>query len=229
MKLKLVQEEVQPSPLALILLGPPGSGKGTQARRISKRLGIPQISTGDILRVAIKAKSLLGLAAHSKMEAGELISDDIVCELVENKIQSPDCNKGFILDGFPRTLSQAVRIDEMFKNKPNYCIHVMILKVDRGTLLKRITGRRTCSACGEIYNIYFNPAQHDGVCDHDGKPLEKRNDDTLEASKNRQRAYEDLTYPLIEHYRNQDLLHEVDGNQDSLQLTEQLFRFVEIT
>ena len=225
----MAQEEQQLLVLALILLGPPGSGKGTQARRMSKRLGIPQISTGDILRDAIKVRSPLGLAARSKMETGQLISDDIVCELVENKIQSPDCNKGFILDGFPRTLPQAVRIDRVLKNKPNYCIHVMILKVDRGTLLKRITGRRTCSVCGEIYNIYFNPAQHEGICDHDGKQLEQRNDDTLEASKNRQRAYQDLTYPLIEHYRNQDLLHEVDGSQDSLQLTEQLCGFVEIT
>ncbi len=225
----MAQEEIQPSLLALILLGPPGSGKGAQARRMAKRLAIPQISTGDILRDAIKAQSPLGLAARSKMEAGELISDDIVCELVEDKIQSPDCNKGFILDGFPRTLPQAVRIDKVLKNKPNYCIHVIILKVDRGTLLKRITGRRTCPVCGEIYNIYFNPAQQEGVCDNDGKALEQRNDDTLEASKKRQHAYQNLTYPLVEHYRNQDLLHEVDGNQDSLQLTEQLCGFVKIT
>lgn len=196
---------------------------------MSKRLGIPQISTGDILRDAIKVQSPLGLAARSKMESGELISDDIVCELVESKIQSPACNKGFILDGFPRTLPQAVRIDRFFKNKPNYSIHVMILKVDRGTLLKRITGRRTCSDCGEIYNINFNPPQNEGVCDHDGKVLEQRNDDTLEASKKRQVAYQNLTYPLIEHYHNQSLLHEVDGSQDSLQLTEQLCKFVEIT
>lgn len=210
----------------MIFLGPPGSGKGTQARRMAKRLSVPQISTGDILRDAIKKQTPLGLAAQPQMEAGELVSDDIVCGLVEERIQAPDCAQGFILDGFPRTLTQARRIDEVLQVNARACIHVMNLRVNEDTLVKRMTGRRTCSVCGEIYNIYFNPPRRNEICDRDGGELHQRSDDTLEASRKRQRAYREMTHPLIEHYRGQKLLHDIDGNQDSIQVTEHLYDIV---
>lgn len=210
----------------MIFLGPPGSGKGTQARRMAERLSVPQISTGDILRDAIKKQIPLGRAAQPQMEAGELVSDDIVCGLVEERIQARDCAQGFILDGFPRTLAQARRIDEMLRDGASACIHVMNLRVNEDILVKRMTGRRTCSACGEIYNIYFNPPRRDGICDRDGGELQQRSDDTLEASRKRQRAYREMTQPLIEHYRGQKLLHDIDGNQDSIQVTENLYGIV---
>ena len=212
----------------MIFLGPPGSGKGTQARRMAERLSVPQISTGDILRETIKNRKQtpLGLAVQPQMEAGELVSDDIVCGLVEERIQAPDCSQGFILDGFPRTLAQARRIDEVLQAGNSACIHVMNLQVNADILVKRLTGRRTCSTCGEIYNIYCNPPRRDGICDRDGGELQQRSDDTVEASRNRQRAYRELTYPLIEHYRGQKLLHNIDANQDSIQVTENLYGIV---
>ena len=222
------REEYQAGRLAVIFLGPPGSGKGTQARRMAERLSVPQISTGDILRETIKNRKQtpLGLGVQPQMEAGELVSDDIVCGLVEERIQAPDCSQGFILDGFPRTLAQARRIDKVLQAGNSACIHVMNLQVNEDILVKRLTGRRTCSTCGEIYNIYFNPPRRDGICDRDGGELQQRSDDTVEASRKRQRAYRELTYPLIEHYRGQKLLHNIDANQDSIQVTENLYGIV---
>ena len=210
----------------MIFLGPPGSGKGTQARRMAERLSVPQISTGDILRDAIQKQTPLGLAAQPQIEAGELVSDDLVCGLVEERIQAPDCARGFILDGFPRTLAQARRIDEVLRVGNNTRIHVMNLRVTEDVLVKRMTGRRTCSACGEIYNIYFNPPRRDGICDRDGGELHQRSDDTVEAFKKRRRAYRELTQPLIDHYRRPKLLHDIDGNQDSIRVTEKLHGIV---
>ena len=210
----------------MIFLGPPGSGKGTQARRMAERLSVPQISTGDILRDAIRKQTPLGRAAQAQVEAGELVSDDIVCGLVEERIQATDCAGGFILDGFPRTLAQARRIDEVVRVGNSARIHVMNLRVNEDVLVKRITGRRTCSACGEIYNIYFNPPRRNGICDRDGGELHQRSDDTVEAYQKRQRAYREQTQPLINHYRGQKVLHDIDGNQDSMRVTEKLHGIV---
>ena len=157
--------------LALIFLGAPGAGKGTQAREVSKRLSIPQISTGDMLREAVRNQTSLGLAAKAKMDAGELVPDEVVCGIVEERIAQPDCQRGFILDGFPRTIAQAEFVEQMLQAKGKGNPLVFNIDVNQDLLLKRLTGRRTCSVCGNIYNVYFNPPKTEGVCDKDGAKL----------------------------------------------------------
>jgi adenylate kinase len=198
---------------ALIFLGAPGAGKGTQAREVSKYFSIPQISTGDMLREAVRNRTPLGLAAKAKMDAGGLVPDEVVCGLVEQRIGQPDCQKGFILDGFPRTLAQAEFVDRMLQTKRRGNPLVLDIKVDRDLLLKRLTGRRTCSLCGELYNVYLNPPHVDSVCDKDGGKLLQRADDNEETVRQRLLAYEKQTSPLIDYYRSKGVLQEVDGNR----------------
>ncbi len=198
---------------ALIFLGAPGAGKGTQAREVSKHFSIPQISTGDMLREAVQNGTPLGLAAKAKMEAGELVPDEVVCGIVEQRIDQPDCQGGFILDGFPRTLAQVEFVDRMLQAKGRGNPLVLDIQVDRDLLLKRLTGRRTCSLCGEIYNVYLNPPRIEGVCDKDGGKLLHRADDSEETIRQRLLAYEKQTSPLIDYYRRKGVLHEVDGNR----------------
>ena len=147
---------------ALIFLGAPGAGKGTQAREVARHFAIPQVSTGDILREAVKKQTPLGLAAKAKMEAGGLVPDEVVCGIVEERIGEPDCQKGFILDGFPRTIAQAQFVERMLQAKGRGRPQVLDIEVDEDLLLKRLTGRRTCSVCGEIYNVHFNPPKRKG-------------------------------------------------------------------
>jgi adenylate kinase len=199
---------------ALIFLGAPGAGKGTQAREVSKHLGIPQISTGDILRGAVKRQTALGMAAKAKMEAGELVPDDVVCGIVEERISQPDCQNGFILDGFPRTIVQAEFVERMLEAKGKGRPQVLDIEVSEDLLLKRLTGRLTCSVCGEIYNIYFNPPKVEGVCDKDGGKLLHRADDNEATIRQRLEAYHKSTSPLIEYYRSQGVLLAVDGNKE---------------
>jgi adenylate kinase len=198
---------------ALIFLGAPGAGKGTQAREVSKALGFPQISTGDILREAAKKQTPLGLAAKAKMEAGDLVPDEVVCGIVEERIDEPDCRPGFILDGFPRTISQAQSVDRMLQARGRGDPLVFDIRVDHELLMKRLTGRRTCSVCGEIYNVYWNPPKLEGVCDKDGGKLLQRADDHEETIRQRLVAYERQTSPLIDFYRARNLLYDVDGNR----------------
>ena len=197
----------------IVLLGAPGAGKGTQAREVSKHFSIPQISTGDMLREAVQKGTPLGLAAKAKMEAGELVPDEVVCGIVEQRVDQPDCQGGFILDGFPRTLAQAEFVDRMLQAKGRGNPLVLDIQVDWDLLLKRLTGRRTCSLCGEIYNVYLNPPRVEGVCDKDGGKLLQRADDSEETIRQRLLAYEKQTSPLIEYYRRKGVLHEVDGNR----------------
>jgi len=199
---------------ALILLGAPGAGKGTQARAIASALGIPQISTGDILREAVAQRTPLGVAAQAKMEAGELVPDEVVCGIVGERINQPDCARGFVLDGFPRTLGQARCVDGLLEAKGWGKPLVLNLAVADELLVKRLTGRRSCATCGEIYNIYFRAPQRDGVCDRDGGKLIQRADDNEVTVRQRLLAYENQTRPLIDHYREQGALQEVDGNMD---------------
>ncbi|MBI4166403.1 MAG: adenylate kinase [Acidobacteria bacterium] len=211
---------------ALIFLGAPGAGKGTQAREVSKEFGIPQISTGDILREAVKKGTPLGLAAKVKMEAGQLVPDEIVCGVVEERIGEPDCMSGFILDGFPRTIPQAQFVDRALENKGRGKPLVINIAVEQDVLLKRLTGRRTCSACGEIYNIYFNPPKAEAVCDKDGAKLLQRADDNEETIRQRLVAYDSQTRPLIDYYRQKNLLHDVEGNRDPEPIARDLIRFL---
>jgi len=211
---------------ALIFLGAPGAGKGTQAREVSKHFSIPQISTGDMLREAVRNRTPLGLAAQVKMEAGELVPDEVVCGIVEQRIEQPDCQRGFILDGFPRTLAQAQFVDRMLQAKGRGNPLVLDIQVDRDLLLKRLTGRRTCSLCGELYNIYLNPPRVEGVCDKDGGKLLQRADDSEETIRQRLVAYEQQTSPLIDYYRRKGVLHEVDGNRRPESIATELIDFL---
>jgi adenylate kinase len=213
-------------PQALIFLGAPGAGKGTQAREVSKHFSIPQISTGDMLREAARNRTPLGLAAKAKMEAGELVPDEVVCGIVEQRIDQPDCQGGFILDGFPRTLAQAEFVDRMLLAKGRGNPLVLDIRVDPDLLLKRLTGRRTCSLCGEIYNVYFNPPRVEGICDKDAGKLLQRADDAEETIRQRLLAYEKQTTPLIEYYRRKGLLQEVDGNGKPERIAKELIDFL---
>jgi adenylate kinase len=211
---------------ALIFLGAPGAGKGTQAREVAKEFGIPQISTGDILRDAVKKGTPLGLAAKLKMEAGQLVPDEVVCGIVEERISEPDCAAGFILDGFPRTLPQAEFVDQMLLAKGRGSPLVVNIRVDEEVLMKRLTGRRTCSLCGEIYNVYFGPPKVEGVCDKDAGKLLHRADDNEDTIRQRLVAYENQTSPLIDYYRQKNLLHDVDGNRDPDPIAKELCQFL---
>lgn len=211
---------------ALIFLGAPGAGKGTQAREVAKALSIPQISTGDILREAVKKGTPLGLAAKAKMEEGELVPDEIVCGIVEERINEPDCAKGFILDGFPRTIPQAQFVDQALEKKGRGKPLVIDIVVHLEVLMKRLTGRRTCSTCGEIFNVYFNPPQSEGVCDKDGGKLLQRADDNEESIRHRLTAYKTQTAPLIDYYRAKGLLHEVEGDREPEAIAAELTEFL---
>jgi adenylate kinase len=211
---------------ALIFLGAPGAGKGTQAREVSKEFDIPQISTGDMLRDAVKQGTALGLEAKKRMEAGELVPDEVVCGIVEERVAQPDCARGFILDGFPRTLAQAQFVDAMLERKGRGNPLAVNIRVDEDVLLKRLTGRRTCSACGEIYNVYFNPPKKEGVCDKEGGKLLQRADDNEATIRQRLVAYNNQTSPLIDYYRKKNLLHEVNGNLEPDQISKNLILYL---
>lgn len=213
----------------LVFLGPPGAGKGTQARVVAKELGIPQISTGDILREAVRERTGLGLAAKAKMDKGELVPDDVICGIVEQRLSKPDCGNGAILDGFPRTIAQAEFLEDTLRKSNLGDPLVLNIHVDTESLVKRLTGRRTCSKCGEIYNIYFNPPRQDGICDKDGGKLTQRADDNEESIRTRLKAYEDETLPLIDYYKRKNLLHQVDGNGEPEAITKRLLSLVKST
>lgn len=212
---------------AVILLGAPGAGKGTQAREVSHRLGIPHISTGDMLREAVKGQTPQGQAAQSMIDAGGLVSDEIVCGIVEERLRRADCAQGYILDGFPRTLVQARFLDRFLQSSGKWEPLALNIRVDRELLIRRAAGRRTCSVCGEIYSVYFRPPRRDGVCDLDGGELIHRSDDYEETIRQRQVAYENQTRPLIDYYRERDYFRDVDGNAEPQAITSQLCDFLE--
>lgn len=195
----------------LILLGPPGAGKGTQAKRLSADLGIPQISTGDMLREAVKAGSPMGLKAKSYMDSGALVPDEVVVGIVEERIQQPDCSNGFMLDGFPRTIAQAEALSEMLDKRGLKLDSVVCLEADSAELIRRLSGRRTCKVCMAPYHVTFNPPKREGVCDKCGGELYQRDDDKEEAIKARLITYEKQTAPLIKYYEARGLLRRIDG------------------
>jgi adenylate kinase len=207
---------------ALIFLGAPGAGKGTQAREVSQYFSIPHISTGDMLREAVREGTPLGLEAKAKMEAGELVPDEVVCGIVAERISRPECARGFILDGFPRTIAQAEFVDRLLREKGKGSPLVIDIEVDRELLLKRLTGRRTCALCGELYNVYFHPPRAEGVCDKDQGKLLQRADDSEETIRQRLLAYEKQTSPLIDYYRRQDVLRQIDGNREPEPIAKEL-------
>ena len=192
----------------IMLLGPPGAGKGTQAERLVDELGVPQISTGDLLRAARKEGTALGKAAQSHMDAGRLVPDDLVLELVEERLGKPDAEAGFILDGFPRNVSQAVALGERGTDLER----VVNIAVAREDLIKRLTGRRICRSCGAGFHVMFRPSRIEGACDKCGGETYQRSDDSEKVISNRLAVYEDQTAPLIDYYEKAGNLKTVDGS-----------------
>lgn len=200
---------------AVILLGPPGAGKGTQAQRIAERYLLPHLSTGDMLRDHIFRGTELGRKAKPLMERGDLVPDEIVLGMVEDRISQPDCDNGFVFDGFPRTLAQAEDLERICQqHKFDYTV-VLHMVVDPDLLMRRLTGRRICKTGGHIYNIYERPSKVEGICDLDGSELIHRPDDTEPVICGRLSAYEHQTRPLVDYYKGQGLLVEVDAMADA--------------
>ncbi len=197
--------------MRIVLLGAPGSGKGTQAKRLADKYKIPQISTGDILRAAVEAKTPVGLQARHALDAGHLVPDPIVLELIRERLNRPDTQSGFILDGFPRNLLQAESLDNLLARLKKPINAAILIAVDFDALIQRITGRRTCESCGTVFNIYSSPSKLDDRCDRCGGNLHHRSDDNEETIGNRLRVYEAQTTPLIAYYRNQNKLRTVQG------------------
>ncbi len=198
----------------MIFLGPPGAGKGTQAKEVARLYRVPHLSTGDMFRDHVGRGTALGAQAKPIMERGELVPDEIVLGMVEERISRPDCRNGFVFDGFPRTLPQAEKLDLLLRGLDFGRPLILHFVVDPERLLKRLTGRRTCSIGGEIYNIYDCPPKVPGRCDNDGGELIQRADDREEVIRERLAAYERQTKPLVEHYRRQGVLEDVDGSAD---------------
>ncbi len=198
--------------MILILLGPPGAGKGTQAQAIMAARGLVQLSTGDMLREAVAAKSELGLGAKAAMDAGDLVSDDIVISIIAERIENKDCERGFILDGFPRTVAQAEALDLMLEQKGSHLGHVIEIRVDEEELVKRIAGRFSCAKCNENYHDTFKRPGKDGVCDVcGGTEFTRRSDDRAETVRARLEAYRNQTAPLLPYYEAKGTLRSVDG------------------
>jgi len=195
----------------LILLGPPGSGKGTQAKKMVDRYHLPQISTGDILRAALKEKTPLGLEAKQYMDQGKLVPDEVVVGIVRDRLKASDCQGGFILDGFPRTVPQAEALETTLKAMNRGIGHVISIEVDNAELLKRLGGRRTCRNCGAMYHLVFDPPKKKGVCDTCGGELYQRADDQEKTIRERLKVYDKQTAPLIQYYRGKGLLRAIDG------------------
>ena len=218
----------------IVLLGPPGAGKGTQSKRIMEHYFIPQISTGDILRYNVAQDTELGRAAKAVMARGQLVSDDLVCNMVRERLAQPDCQRGYVLDGFPRTAAQAGWLDALLDSKffdnsrPTRAWPIVIrLDVDYNQLLLRITGRRSCPTCGRIYNVHFQPPRTDEVCDFDGSKLVTRNDDRLEVIQPRLAAYQEQTRPVEDYYQRTGRLISVNGDLPMDDVTSQIYRVIE--
>ncbi len=197
----------------LILLGPPGAGKGTQAELIIERYNIPHISTGDIFRAAIKEGTPLGVKAKSFLDSGQLVPDEIVVGIVEERLKQNDCINGFLLDGFPRTIPQADSLEGFLNSQNRKITAVINIEVDFEILMIRITGRRVCRNCGAVYHIQNKREKSPGVCDHCGGEIYQRNDDLPETVKKRLQVYQSQTEPLINYYREKNLLDSFDGQE----------------
>ena len=218
----------------VVLLGPPGAGKGTQSKRIEQHYNIPQISTGDILRRNVKAGTPLGLAAREVMDRGQLVPDELVNPMVADRLREIDCRRGFILDGFPRTAVQAGWLDAFLENeffdKSNGCNRlpiVMRFDVDYNELLRRLTGRRTCPTCGRTYNVHLQPPKVDELCDVDGTKLIVREDDREEVIRERLQEYESQTRPVADYYQAKGRLMSVNGDLPVDQVTAQIFCIID--
>jgi adenylate kinase len=207
---------------AVILLGPPGAGKGTQAKKLAAKFSVPHLSTGDMLREHVAQGTPLGVKAKPIMERGELVPDSLVLKIVAARIERPDCSHGFVFDGFPRTVAQAQYLGELLKQHGFRRPFVIHLVVDTALILRRITGRRTCKMGGEIYNLFERPPKVEGRCDNDGGELLQRPDDREEIVAPRLQAYHKQTEPLVAYYKRLGLLHEVDASKSVEEVEQQI-------
>ena len=198
--------------MKIVLLGPPGSGKGTQADVLTKKMMVPHISTGDMFRAAIKSGTPMGKEAQTYIEKGQLVPDEVTVGIIKDRIAQPDCQDGFLLDGFPRTITQALALDELLADKGGLDA-VVNISVPLDGLITRLTGRRMCLKCGAIYHMLYNAPEKEGVCDVCGGLLYQRDDDKEETVKNRLTVYEAQTASLIQYYEDKGLLHTVNGDQ----------------
>ncbi len=198
--------------MILIILGPPGAGKGTQAKKLQDDYGIIQLSTGDMLRAKVSSESEIGRRCKEAMESGKLVSDDLIIDIISSRIGEDDCKNGFILDGFPRTTAQAEALDAMLEEKGLGIDHVIEISVDDDAMIQRITGRFSCTQCGAGYHDEFQKPEIEGVCDHcGGKEFTRRSDDNAETVRTRLEEYHQQTAPIITHYGNKGLVESVDG------------------
>ena len=208
--------------MRIVFLGAPGSGKGTQAKQLMAEFGFPQVSTGDLLRAAVAAESELGLRAKAAMDAGELVTDEIVLGIIAERLAEEDCADGFILDGYPRNLQQAEDLQPVLSDIGQNLDAAVLLDVDMDILMKRLTGRRTCSTSGKLLNIYFSPQEEIDACLNEGGELIQRDDDNEATIANRLRIYREQTEPLVDFYREAGLLQIVQGEGDIAEIYAQL-------
>lgn len=197
--------------MRIVLLGAPGSGKGTQAQKLIDKYNIPQISTGDLLRAAVSSGTELGKQAKTFMDAGQLVPDEVVLGMIEERLAQEDTKNGYILDGFPRNIPQAEALDQLLSKLEQPLNGAILINVDFDILVKRITGRRTCQDCGQVYNIYTSPSEQDPQCDKCGGNLHHRSDDNEETISNRLKVYEEQTRPLVDYYSTQGIVHSIEG------------------
>ena len=208
----------------IILLGPPGAGKGTQAKMMIDRYRIPQISTGDILRAALKERTPLGLKAKEYMDKGLLVPDEVVIDIIQVRLKEADCQNGYILDGFPRTVAQAQALDKVLSAMNSGIDHVISIDVDKGELIKRLTGRRTCRQCGRGYHAIFDPPLNQGLCDKCQGELYQRDDDNEDTVRNRLEVYDSQTFPLIQYYKEKNLVRSIDGQGGIQQIFDRIVK-----
>lgn len=211
---------------AVIFLGPPGAGKGTQAKELAEKHGVPHLSTGDMLREHVSQGTPLGLEARPIMARGDLVPDSLILKMIRERIERPDCSHGFVFDGFPRTVAQAQYLSVLLRTHGYRAALVVYFAIDPALVLRRITGRRMCKLGGEIYNIYERPPKVEGRCDNDGGELEQRPDDREEIVGPRLQAYEKQTKPLVAYYRRLGRLHDVDAAKSVEEVTQRILEIV---
>lgn len=213
----------------LVMLGPPGAGKGTQAKLLAEKMGLPHVSSGDIFRENLRQNTELGQLADRYISKGELVPDDVTIAMIKERLSRPDCDDGVILDGFPRTRPQAKALDQILVDLDKGQVDaVPYIKVPDEVLIERLTGRRTCRAEGHVFHLIFNPPEEEGVCDYDGSELYQREDDTVETVTRRIRVYHQQTQPLIDYYEQQDVLIEINGDQAIGAVTEELIEALDV-
>lgn len=208
--------------MKLVIFGPPSAGKGTQAQRLSKKYGIPQIATGDLLREHVAKKTPIGIKVKEILDAGKLGPDDLIVQIIKDRVSQPDCTNGYLLDGFPRTMNQAKELEKMTDIDL-----VLNIGVDTEVLVERAVGRRICPNCAAVYHIIFNPPKQPRICDKCGSPLIQRDDDKEETVRKRLKVYQDQTAPLIDHYRKMGKIMDIDGSLGIDGVFEQMIRAVE--